>query len=97
MISNSELHDLLESAKAATPGPWTYWLWVVRTAYDHVDWNKNGLPAKTLRNGKPLTIGNVNINSKKRGLNAKFIASADPDTVIALIEEVLEHRQNHKK
>ncbi len=94
MFSNSELHDLLEAAKA-TPGPWTYHLWFISTAYDHVDWNKDGCPAKTLRNGKPLAIGTVNTNSKKRGLNAKFIASADPDTVIALIEEVLDHREKY--
>ena len=92
MLSNSELYDLLEAAKAATPGPWTCHLWFVRTAYDHVDWNQDGLPAKTRYNGEPLSIGTVKTNSEKRGWNAKFIAAADPNTVIVLIEEILASR-----
>jgi hypothetical protein len=86
-VSEAALEELRGLAAAATPGPWTAFY---KHKYDehHVSVPGNGMNVALFPDGCPTA---------RPEADAAFIAKSDPQTVLALIEEIERLRQNNRE
>lgn len=89
MKTDAEIREMIETAKKATPGPWTYYESLSGcVVYPHKYMRTRG--TELIERGNSLCSVDRSVFN-----TPKFIAMANPQTVIEMCEELLRLREEN--